>query len=422
MPEKRSLEAEVKRQMAVIRRGAAEIITEEDMENKLRRALSKGRPLRIKYGADPTAPDIHLGHSVVIRKMRQFQDLGHEVWFIIGDFTGRIGDPSGRSDTRRQMTEDEVRANARTYEAQIFKLLDPAKTRLVFNSDWSEKLNFADVIRLASKYTVARMLERDDFAKRLEAGLPVSVHELLYPLAQAHDSVAMRADVELGGTDQTFNFVLTRDIMREYGQEPQAVLTMPLLEGLDGVSKMSKSLGNYIGIAEAPGEMYGKTMSIPDNLLTKYFELVTDVPMAEVKAMAKKMKSGEMNPRDAKMRLGREIVSFYHGPEAAAAAEEEFVRVFRQKELPEEMPTIEVRPTEFPSGRITFDDLARLVREAGLVASAAEFRRLVDGGGVKVGEERVAGRDFALGLRGLPADGLVLRLGKRRFARLSVVR
>ncbi|HEY3314473.1 MAG TPA: tyrosine--tRNA ligase [Bacillota bacterium] len=419
---KTKLEAEVERQMAVIRRGAAEIITEEDIKSRLRKALAEGRPLRIKYGADPTAPDIHLGHSVVIRKMRQFQDLGHEVWFIIGDFTGRIGDPSGRSDTRRQMTEDEVRKNAKTYETQIYKLLDPARTKLVFNSQWSERLNFADVIRLASKYTVARMLERDDFAKRLREGLPVSVHELLYPLAQAHDSVAMRADVELGGTDQTFNFVLTRDIMREYGQEPQAVLTMPLLEGLDGVHKMSKSLGNYIGIAEPPGEMYGKTMSIPDNLIAKYFELVTDVPLEEVRAMTEAMVEGQMNPRDAKMRLAREIVSFYQGPEAAAAAEEEFVRVFRQKEVPEEMPAIVVRPGDFPSGRLGFDDLARLVREAGLVASAGEFRRLVEGGGVKVGEERVAGREFALGLRGVPLEGLVVRVGKRRFARLTVAR
>ncbi|MHB8928530.1 MAG: tyrosine--tRNA ligase [Bacillota bacterium] len=421
MPGKsRAIETEVKRQMDIIRRGAAEIITEADLQAKLRAALAEGRPLRIKYGADPTAPDIHLGHTVVIRKMRQFQDLGHEVWFVIGDFTGRIGDPSGRSETRRQMSAEEVRANATTYETQIFKLLDPEKTRIVFNSEWSEKMNFADVIRLASKYTVARMLERDDFAKRLHEGLPVGVHELLYPLAQAHDSVAMKADLELGGTDQTFNFVLTRDIMREYGLEPQAVLTMPILEGLDGVQKMSKSLKNYIGVADPAGEMYGKTMSIPDNLIAKYFELLTDVAVADVRRTAEDMAAGRLNPRDAKMRLARELVSRYHGAGAAAAAEEEFVRVFRQKELPEEMDELTLTAADFPGRQLTFDDLARRLKDGGLVGSAGEFRRLVEGGGVKVGDDRVNGRDFALDLATVPADGLVVRVGKRRFVRLRV--
>ncbi len=422
MPGKsRAVEAEVKRQMEIIRRGAAEIITETDLRAKLGKALEEGRPLRIKFGADPTAPDIHLGHTVVIRKMRQFQDLGHEVWFVIGDFTGRIGDPSGRSETRRQMTSEEVRENAKTYETQIFRLLDPAKTRIVFNSEWSEKLSFADVIRLASKYTVARMLERDDFAKRLHEGLPIGVHELLYPLAQAHDSVAMKADVELGGTDQTFNFVLTRDIMREYGLEPQAVLTMPILEGLDGVQKMSKSLKNYIGVAEPPKEMYGKTMSIPDALIAKYFELLTDVPVADVKVVAADMSAGRLNPRDAKMRLGRELVARYHGADAAAAAEEEFVRVFRQKELPEDLAELTVKTGDLSGGRLTFDDLARILKDGGLVASAGEFRRLVEGGGIRVGEDKVTGRDFALDASTLPADGVVVRVGKRRFAKLRVV-
>ncbi|MEW6082695.1 MAG: tyrosine--tRNA ligase, partial [Bacillota bacterium] len=307
-------------QMALLKRGIAQIVSEEELLAKIERAKKEGRPLRVKYGADPSAPDIHLGHTVPIRKLKQFQDLGHHVIFIIGDFTGRIGDPSGRSETRRQLTEDEVMANARTYQDQIFKILNPERTEVVFNSSWLGRLDFVSVIELAAKYTLARLLERDDFKRRMEEERPVSVHELLYPLAQAYDSVAIKADVELGGTDQTFNFLLTRDIQREYGQEPQVAVTMPLLEGTDGMQKMSKSLNNYIGINEDPRETYGKIMSVPDNLMLRYLELVTEVPIEEIEAAKAGLEDGSLHPRDLKMRLAREIVSMYHGDEAAQEA------------------------------------------------------------------------------------------------------
>ena len=398
-------------QMALLRRGVAEIVSEKELEDKIARSIKEKRPLRIKYGADPSAPDIHLGHTVCIRKLKQFQDLRHEVIFIIGDFTGRIGDPTGRSETRRQLTEDEVLANARTYEQQIFKILDPAKTRVVFNSSWLGKLSFAEVIDLAAKYTVARMLERDEFQKRFKEERPISIHEFLYPLAQAYDSVAIRADLELGGTDQTFNFLLTRDIQREYGQEPQVMMTMPLLPGTDGVQKMSKSLGNYIGINEAPSDMYGKTMSIPDELIIPYFELVTEVPMHEVKGMQEGLASGTLHPRDAKMRLAREIVSLYHGAEAALQAEDEFVRVFQRRLLPDEIDAVKVPLSEVQDGTI---GVVRLLLLAGLAPSASEARRLIVQGGVRIGEDTVRDERGRVEAR----DGIVVRVGKRRFARI----
>lgn len=400
----------VDEQMDAIRRGAAEIVSEKELEEKLARSIKENRPLKIKYGADPSAPDIHLGHTVCIRKLKQFQDLGHEVIFLIGDFTGRIGDPSGKSETRKQLSEEEVLANARTYESQMFKILDPAVTRIEFNSRWHGKMSFADVIRLGAKYTVARMLERDDFHKRFKEEKPIGVHELLYPLAQAYDSVALEADVELGGTDQTFNLLVGRDIQREYGLEPQVILTMPLLVGLDGVQKMSKSLGNYIGINEPAPEMYGKTMSIPDELIVPYLELVTETPIAEVRRIDAGLRDGSVHPRDAKMRLGREIVALYHGPEAAVEAESNFVRVFQQKMRPDEIEEVVVPASEISCGTIS---AARLVFLAGLAPSASEARRLVQQGGVYAGDERVA--EGAV----IPAiDGTVLKVGKRRFARV----
>ncbi|MGE5484880.1 MAG: tyrosine--tRNA ligase [Ignavibacteriales bacterium] len=398
--------------MEAIRRGVAEIISEKELEDKIARSIREDRPLRIKYGADPSAPDIHLGHTVCLRKMKQFQDLGHEIIFIIGDFTGRIGDPSGRSDTRRQLTEEEVAANARTYEAQVFKILDPARTRVVFNSSWLGKLDFAGVIHLAAKYTVARMLERDDFHNRFKEEKPIGVHEFLYPLAQAYDSVAIEADLELGGTDQTFNFLLARDIQREYGQEPQIALTMPLIAGLDGVQKMSKSLGNYIGISEPPQEMYGKTMSIPDGLIVPYFELVTGVPMDQVRSIEAGLKDGSVHPRDAKMRLAREIVSLYHGGEAAREAEDGFVRVFQQKMRPDEIPEIVVPASELTGGKIP---PYRLVYIAGFAPSASAAKRLVDQGAVYVEDRRVSSAEpVAL------ATGTVVKVGKRAFGRVRL--
>ena len=408
------MEKDVERQMEVIRRGAVEIIPEEEMAAKVKRSLATGRPLRVKLGLDPTAPDIHLGHTVVLQKMRQFQELGHEVIIILGDFTARIGDPTGRSETRPQLSEEEIRANARTYERQIHKILDPAKTRLAFNSEWLAPLTFARVVELAAKYTVARMLERDDFSRRLREGVPIGIHELLYPLMQGYDSVALEADVELGGTDQKFNLLVGRALQKEYGQEPQVAITMPILEGLDGVQKMSKSLGNYIGIDEPPGEMYGKTMSLPDELMLRYFELVTPVSLEELREIAAGLQEGGLHPRDVKMRLAREIVGFYHGKEAAAEAEKEFVRVFQQKELPEEMQEFALAKEELENGSIW---LPRLMLLAGLAGSTSEGRRLIQQGAVKVDGVRISDPGYHL----FPADGMVIRSGKRRFVRLKMV-
>lgn len=402
-------------QVEILQRGVAGLVSPEELLAKLERAAQEGRPLRVKYGADPSAPDIHIGHTVCIRKMKQFQDLGHEVYFIIGDFTGRIGDPSGRSETRRQLSEEEVLENAKTYQKQIFKILDPDKTKVVFNSAWHSKLSFADVIQLGAKYTVARMLERDDFKARLAQEKPVGIHELLYPLAQAYDSVAISADVELGGTDQTFNFLLTREIQKEYGQTPQVVLTMPLLEGTDGVNKMSKSLGNYIGIDEPPGEMFGKVMSIPDRLMIKYFELVTEVPMAEVRQIESGLESGALHPMAAKKRLAREIVRLYHGEEAAARAEREFDRVFSRRELPEELPVVYVDKSALaePSGKVR---AYKLVVALGLSSSSSEANRLIRQGAVKVDGVKVSDPADELEL----SQGMVVQVGRRRFAAVSL--
>ncbi|KUK11881.1 MAG: Tyrosine--tRNA ligase [Moorella sp. 60_41] len=394
------------RQLAVLRRGAAEIVPEEELAHKIRRSLALGRPLRVKLGLDPTAPDIHLGHTVVLHKLRQFQQLGHRVIIIIGDFTGRIGDPTGKSETRRQLSEEEVLANAETYKEQIFKILDPAKTEIAFNSTWLKKLTFAEVIELAAKITVARMLERDDFAKRYREGRPISVHEFFYPLMQGYDSVVLQADVELGGTDQKFNLLMGRHLQREYGQEPQVALMMPILVGLDGVQKMSKSLGNYIGINEPPGEMYGKIMSLPDELMLPYFELVTPLSLEEVEAVRRGLASGEVHPRDAKMYLAREIVKFYHGREAAYEAEAEFRRVFQERDIPSDMP--EVLVTEESVW------LPRLLVRAGLASSTSEARRLIVQGAVKVGGTRITDPEAEVAI----SPGMILQAGKRKFVRL----
>ncbi|MEX2355665.1 MAG: tyrosine--tRNA ligase [Thermaerobacterales bacterium] len=399
-------------QLAWLRRGTAEIVTEDGLRAKLKQAADEGRPLRIKLGCDPTAPDMHLGHAVVLRKMRQFQDLGHQVLFIIGDATGRIGDPSGKNLTRPQLTDEEVAANAETYKRQVYGILDPERTQVLFNNDWLGRLDLKDLVRLASSYTVARMLERDDFEARYKSGRPISVHEFLYPLVQAYDSVYTRADVELGGTDQKFNLVMARDVQREYGQDPQVAVLTPLLEGTDGVEKMSKSLANYIGITEPAAAMFGKIMSVPDDLIERYFELCTEVPMAEIRSLTAAMAAGRVNPRDVKARLGREITAIYHDERAARAAEEEFTRVFRGGQIPADIPDIALPPEWLARGAVSVIDL---LEHSGLVSSRSEARRLVRQGAVSLdGAAVVEGAaDVAL------VPGLILKVGKRRFARLT---
>jgi tyrosyl-tRNA synthetase len=399
------------KQLEIIKRGTCEIIPETELTDKLKSALGSGRPLTIKLGLDPTAPDIHLGHTVVLQKLRQFQDLGHQVVLILGDFTARIGDPTGKSETRKQLTEEQVLENARTYERQIFKILDRKKTKVVFNSQWLAPLNFTEVIELAAKYTLARMLERDDFAKRYKEGLPISIHELFYPLMQGYDSVELKADVEIGGTDQKFNLLMGRTLQKEYGQIPQIAVTMPILEGLDGVHKMSKSLGNYIGIDEAPREMYGKTMSLPDELMARYFELVTAVSLEELLDIKAGLKDGSLHPRDIKMRLAREIVSQYHGIEQAKAAEEEFKRMFQQKDLPDEVP--EFRPAEDMKEEVW---LPKLMVAAGSAGSTSEARRLIQQGGVKVDGIKVDDPNITIS----PSNGMIIQVGKRKFFQIVI--
>jgi len=406
------VQAEVERQMQVLRRGAVEILEEHELREKLARSLREGRPLRVKLGMDPSAPDIHLGHTVVLRKLRQFQDLGHQVILVIGDFTARVGDPTGRKTTRPALTVEQVRANARTYADQVFRILDPQRTRLVYQ-EWFEEMGFDDVLRLAATYTVARMLEREDFKNRLETGQPISLHELFYPLMQAYDSVALEADVELGGTDQKFNLLVARDVQREYGQEPEVALLMPLLVGTDGVEKMSKSLGNYIGLTDPPGEMYGKTMSIPDPLIVPYLELLTDMPEAEIERIRQAMASGDLNPRDAKMTLARLLVAQYHGEAAAREAEERFVQVFQRRELPEDIPEVRLEPEMVRSGAARVVDL---LVAAGLVESRSEARRMVRQGAVSVDGRRIDDEQAAVAV----SDGSVVRVGRRRFARLRL--
>jgi tyrosyl-tRNA synthetase len=399
----------LEKQLEIIKRGTVEIVPESELVDKLKSSIEKDRPLTIKLGLDPTAPDIHLGHTVVLHKLKQFQDLGHQVILILGDFTARIGDPTGKSETRKQLTEEQVLTNAKTYERQIFKILDRERTRVVFNSQWLAPLNFVQVIELAAKYTLARMLERDDFHKRFKENLPISIHELFYPLMQGYDSVALKADVELGGTDQKFNLLMGRTLQKEYGQDQQVALMMPILEGLDGVNKMSKSLGNYIGIDEPPREMYGKTMSLPDEMMLRYFELVTPVSLEELRAIEAGLKDGKLHPRDVKMRLAREIVSQYHGLDEAKAAEEEFKRMFQQKDLPDEIP--DFRPSDEMLGGVW---LPKLIVASGSTGSTSEARRLIQYGGVKVDGEKIDDPNYTI----TPSTGMIIQVGKRKFFRI----
>jgi tyrosyl-tRNA synthetase len=392
--------------MHVLRRGCDELLPEEELQSK----LASGRRLRVKLGLDPTAPDLHLGHTVVINKLRQFQELGHQVQFLIGDFTGMIGDPSGRNATRPPLSPEQIQANARTYQEQVFKILDPERTDVLFNSKWMTELGAAGMIRLAATHTVARMLERDDFAKRYRANQPIAIHELLYPLAQGYDSVAMQSDVELGGTDQKFNLLVGRELQKHHGQEPQVILTMPLLEGLDGVNKMSKSLGNYIGITEPPGEIFGKVMSISDTLMWRYYELVSFRTEAEVAKLRAEVEAGR-NPRDAKVMLAEEITVRFHGAAAGARAREEFDARFRQGAMPEDMREVSVATSGEPI-RVT-----QVLKEAGLTASISEAMRMIDQGGVKIDGERVADKAATMP----PGVAAVLQVGKRKFARVRLV-
>ncbi len=399
-------------QLEFLRKGAVELIREEDLRAKLLKSAKEGRPLRVKLGADPTAPDIHLGHTVVIRKLRHFQELGHTVIFLIGDFTGMIGDPSGKSATRPQLTREEIDANAETYKKQIFKLLDPERTEVRFNSEWMSKLGSDGFIRLASHVTVKQILERDDFQKRLAEERPVALHELLYPLTQGYDSVALHADVELGGTDQKFNLLLGRNLQREYGQEPQVVLITPLLEGTDGVQKMSKSLGNYIGIDEAPREMFGKIMSISDELMWRYYELLTDLPVAEIKTMRDRAAHNLDNPRDLKVALAKRVITDFHSAADADAAEDDFVRRFRNKETPDEVETVEV---DADAGALP---LSRLLHKTGLALSVAEGRRLVEQGGVRISGVKQSDPNVVVGAKS--GEEFLVQVGKRRFLRVKV--
>ncbi|MFZ2089229.1 MAG: tyrosine--tRNA ligase [Desulfobaccales bacterium] len=397
-------------QLALIKKGCQEIIREEELKEKLAKAMANGKPLRVKAGFDPTAPDLHLGHTVLIHKLKHFQDLGHQVIFLIGDFTGLIGDPSGKSETRPPLTEEEVKANAATYERQIFKVLDPEKTLIDFNSRWMKPMGAQDLIRLAARHTVARMLERDDFHKRYASQTPIAIHEFLYPLIQAYDSVALAADVELGGTDQKFNLLVGRDIQREYGQEPQIVITLPLLEGLDGVQKMSKSLGNYVGIDEPPQAMFGKIMSLPDALMLRYYELLSDISPADLARLAQDLEKGAKHPRDAKEDLAREITTRYHGADAALEAVREFAQIFREGGLPDDIDEVVLTAAADRTW------LPKVMVEAGLVGSTSEGRRLITQGGVSVDGEKI--NDVNAELPAGPT--FLVQIGKRRFKRVTL--
>jgi tyrosyl-tRNA synthetase len=397
--------AEVSEQLAELRRGSHELISEPELARK----LARGKPLRVKAGFDPTAPDLHLGHTVLLNKMRQFQQFGHEVVFLIGDFTGLIGDPSGRNATRPALTPEQVQANARTYEEQVFKILDRERTTIDFNSRWLGPMRAAQLVEIAAKYTVARMLERDDFEKRYRGGQPIAVHEFLYPLAQGYDSVALRADVELGGTDQKFNLLIGRHLQEAYGQEPQIVLTMPLLEGLDGVQKMSKSLGNYVAVAESADAMFGKIMSISDDLMWRYFELLSFRPLGDITRLRRSTGEGR-NPRDVKFELARELVARFHGEGAAGQAQERFIARFREKTLPDDL---EARTILVDAAGAK---LATLLKEGGLVSSTSEANRKIEEGAVRIDGTKVSDRGLTLA----PGADHVFQVGPRRFARLKL--
>jgi len=398
----------IEEQLDFLSARAVDFFSREELKKKLEKAAQEGRGLRIKYGADPSAPDIHLGHVVGLNKLREFQDAGHTVVFIIGDFTGMIGDPSGRSQTRKPLTREQVAVNAKSYQDQVFKILDPEKTEIRFNSEWCGKMSFEDVIRLSAHVTVAQMLARDDFSKRYAAQQPISIVEFLYPLVQAYDSVMVEADLELGGTDQLFNLLLGRELQKAFGQEPQCVLTLPLIEGLDGVQKMSKSLNNYVGIDEPPREMYGKLMSVPDELMWKYFEYILCRPHSEVVTMREKVESGAMHPRAAKDELAQAVVARFIGEAEAKHASEEFIRIFAKKELPDEIPEVVLPAEEI--------GLLHLMVQAGLAKSNGEARRLVKQGAVRINDEKIGDERAQI----VPEEGMIIRSGKRGFAQVKL--
>lgn len=394
-------------QIALIERGVVDCISREELVKKLEKSARTGIPLKIKAGFDPTAPDLHLGHTVLLQKLKHFQDLGHDVYFLIGDFTGMIGDPTGKSETRKALTVEQVAKNAESYKEQVFKILDPDRTQVVFNSTWLGKLDSYDMIRLASELTVARMFEREDFRTRFETGKPISIHEFLYPLIQGYDSVALQADVELGGTDQLFNVLMGRDLQRSRGQEPQVVLTLPLLEGLDGVNKMSKSLGNYIGITEPPDSIYGKVLSISDDLMFRYYDLLSDLSRSEIAALKAQLANGEVHPKEVKKRLARELTARFHSPAAAVTAEENFEKVFQKGGLPDVIPEIRLAA----NGEIW---VPQLLVDAGLVTSTSDGRRMIQQGAVSLDGERVGDQ----GLKVQAAGEILVKVGKRRFCRV----
>ncbi len=396
----------VKEQLEIIKRGTSEIIPEEELIKKIEKSVKEKKPLNIKLGCDPTRPDLHLGHSVVLRKLAQFQELGHTAILIIGDFTATIGDPSGRNATRPTLTSEQAEENAKSYWEQARKILSPEKTKILYNSEWLGKMNFKDVIHLASKYTVARMLERDDFTNRYKNGIPISLHELLYPLAQAMDSVAIQSDVELGGTDQKFNLLVGRDIQRENGLEPQVILTMPLLIGTDGTEKMSKSYGNYIGINDSPKDIYGKSLSIPDELIYTYYELATDVTDIELKEIKNKLKNPETNPRDIKRALARKFVEMYHSKEAALKAETEFDKIFISKGIPDDIPELKLSQNNI--------EIIDLILKSNFANSRGEARRLILQGGVSIDGKKIMDPKQIIKIQ----NGIVLKVGKRKFVKL----
>jgi tyrosyl-tRNA synthetase len=398
----------VEEQFEYLRKGCVDIIQEHELKAKIARSIKEKKPLRVKAGFDPTAPDIHLGHTVLLRKMKHFQDLGHEVIFLIGDFTGLIGDPSGRSSTRPAMTREEINRNAETYKAQIFKILNREKTVIDFNSRWLGKLTSFDIINLAAKYTVARILERDDFSNRLKKGQPISAHEIFYPLMQAYDSVALKADVELGGTDQKFNLLVGREIQREFGQEPQVIMTVPLLEGLDGAEKMSKSLNNYVGITEPPGEIYGKIMSISDPLMFRYYELLTDEPLSQIEKWKKEVKEEKINPKDLKSRLAESLAADFWGKEEARNAAQEFERIFKKKELPSEIEEIELEAAQAL--------LVDLLVNKNLFPSNREAKRVIRQGGLYLDGQRIEDVGFKIDLR--KKSEVILKIGKKKFYKI----
>jgi tyrosyl-tRNA synthetase len=398
----------IEEQVSLIERGTVDVVSRDDLAKKLKKSQESGIPLKIKTGFDPTAPDLHLGHTVLIQKMKHFQDLGHDIYFLIGDFTGMIGDPTGKSETRKPLTLDDVARNAETYKEQIFKILDPEKTKVVFNSTWLGKLTSHDMIRLASQLTVARMLEREDFRVRFDNERPISIHEFLYPLIQGYDSVALEADVELGGTDQLFNLLMGRDLQRAWKQEPQVVITMPLLEGLDGVNKMSKSLGNYIGITESADDIYGKVMSVSDALMFRYYELLSDLPASGIKELESSMHEGSIHPKEVKKKLARELTARFYSSDAAEKADQTFEQVFKHHGLPDNIPELHLNKDE---GEIW---LPKLLVKAGLTGSTSEARRLIKQQAVALDGEKVQDVEYKV----QPCDEIMIKVGKRRFAKI----